>query len=307
MKCIVLGGAGFIGSHIVDALLSKGADVRVFTRAPDKFRNPLPDVEYVYGDFCNRSDLERALKGGDNVYHALSTTFPGNADRDPARDVSENLLGTLQLLDLMARHDIRRLVYLSSGGTVYGIPEMVPIPEEHTLLPIGSYGIVKAAVESYINNYAKRGLISPVVLRPSNPFGARQSNFGRQGVISTFMKKALMSEPLEIWGDGTVTRDYIPVEDLAKVAARAGLGPETGTYNVGSGKQVSINELIGLIEAVSGKSLAVKRKEQRLCDVPRIALNCDKARKTFGLKSDIDLMLELEKTWQWYVENAHYL
>ena len=131
MKVLVVGGSGFIGSHVVDRLLIHGHSVRVFDRQPERFRGPLPKVDYCYADFADRMALVEALTGMDAVYHLLSTTVPGTADLDPKTDVQDNLIGTINLLDSMQRLGLSRILFLSSGGTVYGVPDTIPIPETH--------------------------------------------------------------------------------------------------------------------------------------------------------------------------------
>jgi UDP-glucose 4-epimerase len=153
MKALVIGGCGFIGSHVVDALLASGASVRVFDRQHERFRPPLRGVEYCIGDFADKMAVAEALTGMDTVLHLVSSTFPGTANLAPAIDVRDNLINTLGLLDLMVEMRIPRLLFLSSGGTVYGAPDRVPVPEDHPLRPINSYGIVKVAIEHYLEMY----------------------------------------------------------------------------------------------------------------------------------------------------------
>ena len=181
MTVLVLGGCGFIGSHLVDALLRHGVGVRVFDRQAERFRPPVHGVEYRFGNFSDRMSLVEAMTGVDVVIHLISTTFPGTADLDPRTDVKDNLIGTLNLLDSMVSLGIKRIVYFSSGGTVYGVPDRVPIPESHALRPINSYGIVKAAIENYLEMYRRTRGISPLILRPSNPYGPRQGHAQAEG------------------------------------------------------------------------------------------------------------------------------
>src|ERR1700722_7131414 len=218
MNVLVIGGSGFIGSHVVDKLLAHRHSVRVFDRRPERFRAPLAGVDYRFGEFADEMTLVEALSGIDVVYHLVSTTVPGTADLDPKTDVRDNLIGTINLLESMQRLGLSRILFLSSGGTVYGIPEVVPIPETHALRPINSYGIVKAAIEHYLEMYRRTRGFSPVIVRASNPFGPRQAHSGVQGVISTFLRQILAGEPIEIWGDGAIVRDYLEVGDLSELA-----------------------------------------------------------------------------------------
>ena len=199
MKILVIGGCGFIGSHIVDRLLAHGHSVRVFDRQVERFRQPLARVDYIYGSFGDRMAIIDAMTGVDAVMHLVSTTLPGTADLDPKTDVQDNLVGTLALLNSMSSLGISRILFLSSGGTVYGPPDIIPIPETHPLRPINSYGIVKVAIEHYLEMYQRTRGLSPIIIRASNPYGPRQAHTGVQGVILTFLTRILAGERLEIW------------------------------------------------------------------------------------------------------------
>ena len=167
MKVLVTGGSGFIGSHVVDKLLAFGHSVRVFDRQPERFRAPLPGVDYRFGEFADKMAVVEALTGVDAVYHLLGTTLPGTADLDPKTDVRDNLIGAINLFESMQGLGLRRILFLSSGGTVYGIPDTIPIPETHALRPINSYGIVKASIEHYLEMYRRTRGFSPIVVRAS--------------------------------------------------------------------------------------------------------------------------------------------
>jgi UDP-glucose 4-epimerase len=299
MKVLVVGGSGFIGSHIVDRLLAHGHSVRVFDRQAETFRGPLCGVDYRFGDFADRMALVEALTGVEAVYHLVSTTLPGTADLDPKTDIQDNLIGAINLFESMHALGVHRILFLSSGGTVYGIPEMASIPETHPLRPISSYGIVKASIEHYLEMYRRTRGISPIIVRASNPFGPRQAHSGVQGVISTFLRRVLVGEPIEIWGDGSVVRDYFYVSDLAEFCARAGTGRREGAYNVGSGRGMSINEIVEAVRKVTGLDFETVYKPGRTTDVPRSVLDCSRAKNDFEWECEADFESALRKTWDW--------
>jgi UDP-glucose 4-epimerase len=298
-KILVIGGSGFIGSHIVDKLLAHGHSVRVFDRQLERFRAPLPSVDYHIGDFADRMDVVEALAGVDVVYHLLSTTLPGTADLNPKTDIHDNLIGTINLLESMQALGARRILFLSSGGTVYGIPETVPIPETHPLRPISSYGIVKASIEHYLEMYRRTRGFSPIIVRASNPFGPRQGHSGVQGVISTFLRRILAGEPIEIWGDGGVVRDYFEVGDLAELCVRAGTGRSEGAYNAGSGYGLSVNEVVEAIGKVTGSVFEIVYRPARPVDVPYSVLDCSRAKSEFGWECKTGFEAGLHNTWNW--------
>lgn len=299
MKMLVLGGCGFIGSHLVDGLLKAGHKVRVYDRARELFRPPLPDVDYRFGDFADAPSLAEALEGVDVVYHLISTTVPATSNLDPVADVQGNLINTLRLLQLMVQKNINKIVFLSSGGTVYGIPEVVPIPETHPLRPICSYGVVKVAIENYLHMFHQLHGMDYVVLRASNPYGERQGHTGVQGVIGTFMRKILADEPIEIWGDGSVVRDFIYVGDLAELCVQAGQGETNGIFNAGSGVGNTINDIVTILSKITGKPVMPSYKPARGYDVPKVALDMSLAGKTFNLRSGIGLGRGIGITWGW--------
>jgi UDP-glucose 4-epimerase len=301
MRFLVLGGCGFIGSHVVDRLVAAGHDVRVVSRRGEALRGPVPGVDYLLADFREPGTLSAALAGRDCVIHAVSVTTPGTGDANPALDVSENLLPTLTLLDRMDASGVERLIYLSSGGMVYGLPQAVPIPESHPLRPTGSYGIVKTAAESYIGTYARNRGLRPVILRPSNTFGERQGRDGAQGIINTLLRKALTGGQIEIWGDGSIIRDYLDVHDLARLCAIAGESDVTGVFNAASGIGTSVRELLGLVTEISGRKLDVRFGPPRAVDVPVTVLDSSLARKVFGWAPEITLREGLARTWGWHL------
>ena len=302
MKVLVLGGNGFIGSHVVDQLLKSGHKVRVFDRSPEKYRSPLNSVDYRLAAFENIPALAEALEGIDVVCHLISTTVPSTSNLDPISDVEGNLINTLRLLHLMVQKGVTRIVYLSSGGTVYGIPDVIPIPETHPLKPVCSYGVVKVAIENYLHMFGLLHGVKYCVLRASNPYGERQGHSGVQGVIGTFSAKMLAGEAIEIWGDGTVVRDFIHVSDLANICVRACESSIETVINVGSGIGHSINEIISTLEKVSGTTAQVTYKNSRSYDVPEVVLDISKARIGFDWNPVVDIESGIGLNWKWFLD-----
>lgn len=297
MRALVIGGNGFIGSGLVVRLRAEGVAVRVLDLGLPRNDVSWDGVEFVHGSLADGSILPQVLAGVDVVYHLASTTVPGTSNLDPAADVQGNLVATLGLLQAMRAAGVRRIVYFSSGGAVYGNTDVDRVNESQPLHPVSSYGVVKAAIEHYLHMYRELGELDPIVLRPSNPYGPRQSTAGVQGAVGTFLALAARGEPIRIWGDGEVVRDYLFIDDLVELAARAGLAPGTGTYNVGSGSGHSLNELCRLIAAVSGRTLDVRHEPARNFDVRRIVLDNSAARERFGWTPQIPLLEGIERTW----------
>jgi UDP-glucose 4-epimerase len=299
MNILVLGGCGFIGSHVVDRLLAAGQTLRVLDRAPERYRTPLPGVEYVFGDYSDNSILIEALADVDAVLHLVSATVPSTAAIDPQGDVAKNLIPTIALLENMCKLRIPRLVYLSSGGTVYGITEVVPTPEDHPLRPTNSYGIVKVAIENYIRMYGANENIATTIIRPSNPYGPRQGHTGIQGVVATFLNCMRLGEPLQVWGDGSVVRDYIYIADLADLVMKAAFSRQGGVYNGGSGQGIAINDVIAVLQEVTGRKAQVDYRAMRAVDVPRSVLQIERAATDLAWTPQTAFHQGVAQHWDW--------
>lgn len=298
MNVLVIGGNGFIGSRLMQALRARGDEVRVLDRYPARADVDWTGVDYRVGDFHDVDLLAQALPGVDQVYHLASCTVPSTADADPIGDIQGNLVGTQRLLSAMRAHGIRRMCYFSSGGTVYGNPEQVPVPESHPLRPISSYGIVKVAVEHYLAAYARQGWLDPVVIRPSNPYGPGQATAGVQGAIGVFLGRALSGEAVQIWGDGEAIRDYIFIDDLVELTVRAASSGLNATFNAGSGTGTSLNELCEHIRTATGHDLPVEYRPGRAFDVRAVVLDVDLARRQLGWVPKVDIQAGIRMTWQ---------
>jgi UDP-glucose 4-epimerase len=283
----------------VDHLLAAGHTVRVFDRGPERYRSPLAQVEYRLSNFDDIQMLTEALEGIDIVYHLISTSVPSTGNVDPIGDIRTNLVATVRMLQIMNKKQVNKIIYLSSGGTVYGTPGMLPIPETHPLRPTCSYGIVKVAIENYLYMFHKLIGLEYVVVRPSNAYGERQGHHGVQGVIGTFLRKALRNEKIEIWGDGSVVRDYLYVGDLARLCTRIGDNFVTTVVNSGSGIGYSIRDVVAVIESTVGNKLNVLYKPAREFDIQQVVLDCSKAQKMFSWSPSVNLVEGIKRTWYW--------
>ena len=272
MNILILGGAGFIGTHLANALLQRGHVVRIFDRA-STFVSPLiaghPRLDRVEGDILNLDEVASALDDMEFVYHLVSTTLPKSSNDNPEYDIETNLVVAVRLLEAARRRDIRRIVFLSSGGTVYGVPDQVPINESHPCNPISSYGIVKLAIEKYLHLYRVLHGLDSCTVRLSNPFGEHQRIQSAQGAVGVFLHRAIHKQSIEIWGDGSVTRDYVYVGDVAEALLKLlDYSGSYRTFNIGSGMGMNLNDIIGEIEKVLGERVARIYKPARRFDVP---------------------------------------
>jgi UDP-glucose 4-epimerase len=298
---LVLGAAGFLGSHLVDALVHQGSTVRVFDRSRHWAHfNELPGVEIFEGDFGNRADITAALDGCDTVFHLVGTTLPKASNDDPVHDLESNLLTTVQFLEVARRSRVKKIVFASSGGTVYGVPTTLPIPEHHATRPLCSYGIHKLAIEQYLHLHHTLYGLDYCVLRLANPFGERQRPDASQGAVSVFLDKALRGEEIVVWGDGSAVRDYVYVGDVAQAFCQA--ARYTGTpriFNVGAGQGVSVNELISVIEAAVGQQVQRQYLPSRPFDVPVNVLDISLAAAHLGWQPRCSFREGLRRTLEW--------
>lgn len=298
MSVLVIGGNGFIGSRLVAALRTRGDETAVLDRFAARLDMDWSGVRYFQGDFHDADVLDQALQGVDTVYHLASCTVPSTADADPIADIQGNLVGTHRLLEAMRERGVRRFCYFSSGGTVYGNPDAVPVPETHALRPISSYGIVKVAIEQYLAMFQRKGWLDPVIIRPSNPYGPGQPARSIQGAVAVFLGKALAGEGIQIWGDGETVRDYIYIDDLIDLSLRAVDSGRNAVFNAGSGSGISLNELCNCIRSVTGSALSVQYQPARAFDVREIVLDVARAREDLGWLPQVGIHDGIRRTWQ---------
>ncbi len=299
-KCLVLGGDGFLGSHLVDDLLARGYDVRVF----DRFRNGhiknlghlKGKVKFYKGDFLNRWRLSRALRGIDYVFHFVSLSTPASTANNPNEEIRLNLRSTLQLLDLCVKHGVKKVVYPSSGGAVYGnaLDEMVN--ETAQARPVSPYAVTKLTIEEYLHFYKRKHGLDFVIYRIANPFSERQNAFGIQGAVPIFMKQMMLGETLHLYGN--TVRDYIYARDVTSFIAENFAKPnKNSTYNVGSGHGVSLFELVLMLAKMTGSTPRIKRLEKRPFDVQKIILDITRAKEEFDFYPSTSFEVGLEKTY----------
>jgi UDP-glucose 4-epimerase len=302
MKCLVMGGSGFIGSHLIRALHRQGHEVLGYSRhRPGASAVSIGgEVPWVVGDLANRALVADVLRGVDICFHLVSTTLPKTSNDDPVNDIQTNVCDTVALLQAAISAKVRRFVFISSGGTVYGVPKSVPIEETHVLEPTSSYGIGKLAIEHYLRLFHTLHGLNHVILRLSNPFGPGQDPNRSQGAVSVFLQRVLHNREIEIWGDGSVVRDYVYIEDAIRgiLAAANHSGPER-IFNIGSGTGRSLNELIEMIEVVSGKRATVRYLPKRDFDVPANILSLGLAARVLGYQPTISFETGLLKTLGW--------
>lgn len=301
LRCTVIGAGGFIGTNLCLALADAGVKVTGCGRSELPRAALAGRVNWLRADLSDCETLRRAVDGADVVVHLVSTLLPAPSNQDPVRDVQENLAGTLRLLQICRESCVRKVIFSSSGGTVYGPQSVTPIGEHVLPRPICSYGVVKVAIESYLDLYRRLFGLDYVALRIANPFGAHQYPH-EQGLISALFGRALKGQLIEIWGDGSVVRDYIFISDVveaikAAIALDNPLAPRV--YNIGSGVGRSVNEVLDSIATLLNVSLDVSYKPQRAVDVPVNVLDVNLARRYLAWTPDTPWEVALQRSHLW--------
>ena len=281
----IFGATGFIGSHVVDRFLDEGCNVKAYGRSLPGLISPNSqyhsNFKLISLDLSDKLLVNKALTCVDVVISMASSSLPHNSNNDPHNDIQSNLIGSLNLLDASVENNISKFVFISSGGTVYGPPIDVPILETHPTNPICSYGIVKLAIEKYVMLYQKLYNLNSTILRLANPYGERQRLDAKQGVVPVFMHRAMNNLPLEVWGDGSVIRDFLYISDVVEAIRLSCIYNGNNTiFNIGSGVGMSLNELIQLLEDITAKQLKVIYKPSRVFDVPTNVLSIDLAQSS---------------------------
>jgi UDP-glucose 4-epimerase len=306
-RCCVIGGAGFIGSHLVNELLDSGRVVRVVGRRDPELTLLPEKVEYFQGDIRNREFISEALKGVDEVVDLAYSSVPKTSYENPVLDITDNLPSSVGLFDVASTLPIRKLVFVSSGGTVYGEPQGLPISETHPTNPISPYGITKLALEKYAQMYCRLRNLPVVCLRPSNPYGEQQKPFVGQGFIATAIASILAGHEIKIFGDQGTIRDYIYVKDVAKaLVAALDFGISGECYNAGSAvgrSNLEIIEQISIHAKICGLKPLVTHIAPRSFDVSANVLDASKLHAVSGWQSELEFAAGIERTWSWFYNN----
>ena len=299
MKIALIGGAGFIGTNLA-IHLSKTDEVTVIDR-DEKFFSTLKSlnlpIRYKVASFDTNSDFDNQVEGQDVVYHLASTVIPGNSNYDIGAELDANVIVTCHLLDACVRQGIKKVAFISSGGAIYGKKGTCPIQEDMVTYPISSYGVQKLAIEKLLYLYRYQKDLDYRIIRLANPYGPYQRPNGKLGVVTTFIYKALTSGRLEVYGDGTVVRDFIYIEDAIRGILKIVNGEnDIRVFNLGSGKGTSVNQVIEAIRKTIRSDLAVEYIAGRTTDVPVNYLDISRYEGIYGKLDPVSLEDGIKKT-----------
>lgn len=307
MKIAILAGAGFIGTNLA-LYLSKDEqnNITVVDEKEDYFHDDLSisNIDKCVMSFNENTDFNEVLKGKDIVYHLISTNNPTSSNNNIGREIIDNIAITINILEACVKQNIKKIIFLSSGGTVYGNPLEYPIKEDTVENPITTYGIQKLTIEKllYLYNYVHK--LNYSIIRLSNPYGPYQRPNGKLGVITTFVYKALKGEKLVVYGDGSVVRDYIFISDAVEGIVRiASSCTEEKIFNLGSGIGTSVNNIISTIRKILNNNIEVEYIEKRAVDVPVNYLDMSKYKKEIEQLDLVSLEDGIVKTIEYFREN----
>lgn len=299
--CCIIGGTGFIGHHVVQLLASQGKSITVIGRSPLPCRKLPPKVQYVAGDYGNLNFLAGILKNVDEIIDLAYTSVPKTSFENPVKDILGNLPASVNLFEAASCFPIKKIVILSSGGTVYGNPDNLPIREDHPTNPISPYGITKLAVEKYAMMYHKIKGLPIVCVRPGNAFGEGQKPFAGQGFVATAIASILEKREINIFGGHGTIRDFVYVKDIAQAIAATLNCPSGECYNIGSGIGKSNQAIIEMLASITKSQDVlshVKILPSRKYDVSVNILDSTKLHKETGWTPKVSLEKGLKLTWE---------
>ncbi len=304
MRVLVTGGAGFIASHVVDALVKEGHDVTVVDDLSMGKREQVhPSARFYRVDIRERQALEEVFRveRPEVVNHHAAQADLRRSMIEPSFDASVNILGSLNLLELSLAHKVRKFINISSGGAVYGEPQRLPVDELHPIRPVSVYGVSKYAVEQYLRLFDGSGL-DYTILRYANVYGPRQNPAGEAGVVAIFSRQMLAGERPTIFGDGTKTRDYVYVDDIvaANLLAMTEKRASGQSYNVGLGREVSDRQIFEMVRVAVGATLEPILASKRLGEIDRICLDASLAKAELGWEPTISLEEGISRTVAFY-------
>jgi UDP-glucose 4-epimerase len=306
MKVLVTGGAGFIGSHLVDALIAEGHQVEVLDDLSGGFRENVPTDVPLHVHDIGAPEVRTLFADAryEAVFHLAAQMDVRKSVEDPSFDAQVNVLGSLNLLEASVRTGVGRFIFASSGGAGYGEQDYYPADEAHPIQPLSPYGITKVTVERYLYYYEQVKGLRYVSLRYANVYGPRQNPHGEAGVVAIFAQRIRRNEPVFVFGDGEQTRDFVFVADVVQANLKALAYGGSGCFNVGTGIETSVNQIFDFVNAYNGNPTVRQHKPAKAGEQRRSVLNAALIQQTLNWTPQYDFATGMRATLEWFAANS---
>ena len=301
MRILVTGGAGFVGSHVVEAYVAEGHEVRVIDNLSTGRRANVPKDTHLYEFDIHSQETARAFEEfkPEIVNHLAAQASVRLSTGDPVHDLEVNGGGTARIADLSLRHGVKKVIYSSTGGALYGEPESVPVPEAHPIRALSPYGTSKRVGEIYLDLYHRTQGLNYTILRYANAYGPRQDPHGEAGVCAIFTGLMLAGKECTIDGDGEQQKDYVYVGDIARANVLALTAGDGQALNIGTGRGISVNEIFSALQAATGSTMAARYGPPRAGDVRNIWLDSSLAKSVLGWEPRVSFAEGIQLAVDW--------
>jgi len=301
MRVAIIGGAGFIGTAIAKLLSEYCIELIIFDTKPRLNKSNI--VRKIYKTqifpYPKVEDLTNHFRDFDVLIHLACTTEPATSMKSIVFDANTNIIPSIEIFQAAMETGVKRIIFSSSGGTVYGNSIKFPVNEDDIKKPVSAYGVSKLAIEQYLDLFASTNLIKGINLRLANPYGCYQLEGTTIGIIAHYLNAIKGNLALEVWGDGSIVRDYIHIDSVSEAFVAAVFSPSlpSGSYNIGSGRGISINELIELLFSITGRKVPVKYKNCRSFDVQKVFLDNSRFKSQTSWQPEISLEKGILEMW----------
>ena len=306
MNILITGGAGFIASWIAESYIADGHDVFVIDNLSTGNIDNVPnEAEFFECDICDLNkvkDIFSKVKPDIVNHHAAQVNVRYSVE-NPSRDAQTNVVGSINIIEESKNYNVKKILFASSGGAIYGEPEVNPVSESAVPNPLSPYGTAKLCVENYLNHYSNLYSLDYVALRYANVYGERQNPRGEAGVIAIFCDNILNGKDCTIFGDGNQIRDYIHYSDVVEANLLSLKSDITGIYNIGTSFETSVNNIVDSLNEISNKQVRTLNIPKKEGEVERICLNNSLANEKLGWSPKTEFKYGIEKTWNWYLNN----
>lgn len=310
-RCIVFGGGGFIGSHLTETLLKNRYSVTVFSRksnsALKNLSKVMKDIRFIEGDFNNIVSVKKIIRSGDIVFDLIASSVPFSSTQSPVEEINHHIFSHVRFIKIACKKKVKKIIFFSSGGGVYGDKKKLPISEDELLQPISPHAIGKIAIEYYLDYYSKMYNVPYIIYRLSNPYGPRQISEKGFAIVPTLFSHALKNKPPILFNHGNLVRDFIFIEDVIEATIKSfDKNNKFNLYNIARGKGTNLNELWNIIKEISNTNVVPVFVKKRAFDINSVYLNIDRFSHEYLWKPKISLNIGLKKTWEWINKSNNF-